>query len=102
MDQRYRSEIYLRYNMLYKDRHIKITASCDVWMMKKSVVSAAAIVDYNRCHTPRHGIKEAFDVSFRYSSTCGFLILPKLIWRKSDWCIPGQSLCKHGSHVFDW
>ncbi|GFU73738.1 hypothetical protein TNCV_1659511 [Trichonephila clavipes] len=43
--------------MLYKDQTIKITTSCDVWMMTKSVVSFATIVGYNDCHTPRHRIK---------------------------------------------
>ncbi|GFU93918.1 hypothetical protein TNCV_1661411 [Trichonephila clavipes] len=36
--------------------------------MTKSVVSVAAIVGYNRCHTLRHRIKEALDVSLWYSS----------------------------------
>ncbi|GFW18121.1 hypothetical protein TNCV_4006611 [Trichonephila clavipes] len=38
-DQRYHSEIYLADNMFYKDQTIEITASCDVKMMKKLVVS---------------------------------------------------------------
>ncbi|GFX02504.1 uncharacterized protein TNCV_727581 [Trichonephila clavipes] len=73
--QRYHSEIYLADNILYKDQTIKITATCDVWMMTKSVVSAAAIVGYNRCHMRRDGIKEALDVSLGHSSLCGFRIL---------------------------
>ncbi|PRD34972.1 UNVERIFIED_CONTAM: hypothetical protein NCL1_12936 [Trichonephila clavipes] len=77
-DQKYHSEIYLADNMLYKDQMMKITASCDVWMTTKSVVSVASIVVYNRCHTPRHRIKEALDVWVGYSSPCC--------------CIPGQSL----------
>ncbi|GFV58250.1 uncharacterized protein TNCV_4019871 [Trichonephila clavipes] len=36
--------------------------------MTKSVVGVAAIVGYNRCHTPRHRIKEDLDVSLGYSS----------------------------------
>ncbi|GFS85472.1 transposon Tf2-9 polyprotein [Trichonephila clavipes] len=40
---------------------IKITASCDVWMMTKSVVSVATIISHNRCHPPRHRIKEALN-----------------------------------------
>ncbi|GFX78027.1 uncharacterized protein TNCV_971811 [Trichonephila clavipes] len=101
-DQRYHSELYLPDNMLFKDQTIEITASCDVWMMTISVVSVASIVGYNRCHTPRHTIKNALDVSLAYSSSCGFHILPKLIWCSSSWCNPGQSLCKSGPHVFDW
>ncbi|GFX33371.1 uncharacterized protein TNCV_812331 [Trichonephila clavipes] len=89
-DQSYHSEIYLADNMLYKDQTIKITASCDVWMMTKSVASIDAIVGYNHCHTPRHRINEAFDVSLGYSSRCGIHILPKLIRCSSGWCIPGQ------------
>ncbi|GFT43084.1 hypothetical protein TNCV_5119501 [Trichonephila clavipes] len=50
--------------------------------MTKSVVIVAAIVGYNRCHTPRHKIKEALDVSLGYSSSCGSRILPKLIWQR--------------------
>ncbi|GFS62971.1 uncharacterized protein TNCV_2054461 [Trichonephila clavipes] len=88
--------------MLYKDQTILIAASCDVWMITISVVSIAAIKDYNSCHTPRHRIKEALDVSLGYSSPCGFHILPKLIWCSIGWCIPVQSLCKHGPHVSDW
>ncbi|GFY09552.1 uncharacterized protein TNCV_4322301 [Trichonephila clavipes] len=67
-DQRYHSEIYLAHNVLYKDQTIKITASCDVWMMTKSVVCVATIVGYNRCHTPRHSIKKALDVSLGFGS----------------------------------
>ncbi|GFT24122.1 hypothetical protein TNCV_2063731 [Trichonephila clavipes] len=55
-----------------------MTASCDVWMMVKSVVSVTVIVGYNPCHTPRHRTKETLDVSLEYSSPCGFHILPKL------------------------
>ncbi|GFV85222.1 DUF5641 domain-containing protein [Trichonephila clavipes] len=55
--QRYRSEIYLADNMLCKDQKIKITASCDVWMMTKSVINVAATVGYNRCLRPRQRIK---------------------------------------------
>ncbi|GFT67021.1 hypothetical protein TNCV_1348631 [Trichonephila clavipes] len=36
--------------------------------MTKSVVSVAAFVGRNRCHTPRHGIKEALDEYLEYSS----------------------------------
>ncbi|GFW64276.1 hypothetical protein TNCV_2415261 [Trichonephila clavipes] len=36
--------------------------------MTKSIVSVAAIVGYKCCHTPRHRIKEVFDVSLGYSS----------------------------------
>ncbi|GFT30946.1 hypothetical protein TNCV_1683201 [Trichonephila clavipes] len=36
-------------------------------MMTKPVVSVAAIVGYNRCHTPRHRIKDTLDVSLGYS-----------------------------------
>ncbi|GFT74172.1 uncharacterized protein TNCV_5027041 [Trichonephila clavipes] len=79
-EQRYHSEIYLVDNMLYKDQTIKIPALCDVWMMKKSVASAAVIVGYNPCKPPRPRIKEALDVSLGYSSPCGVHILPKLIW----------------------
>ncbi|GFX84083.1 hypothetical protein TNCV_4858911 [Trichonephila clavipes] len=50
--------------MLYKDQTIKITDSCDVWMTK-SVVNVAAIIGYNRCHTPRHRIKEALSRASR-------------------------------------
>ncbi|GFU72135.1 uncharacterized protein TNCV_3049951 [Trichonephila clavipes] len=63
---RYYSEIYLADNMLYKGQTVQMTASCDVWMMTKSVVSVAAIVGCNRCHTPWHRIEEAFDVSLEY------------------------------------
>ncbi|GFV96176.1 uncharacterized protein TNCV_1871361 [Trichonephila clavipes] len=94
----FHSEIYLADNMLYKDQTIKITASCDMWMMTKSEVSLSAIVGYNRCHTPRHRIKEALDVSLRYSTTCGFIILPKLIWFRSGWCIPSR--CASMDHTF--
>ncbi|GFX88502.1 transposable element Tc1 transposase [Trichonephila clavipes] len=69
-DQRYHSEIYSEDNMLYKDQ-IKITAFCDVWMMTKSAVSVEFTVGYNHCHKPRHGIKEALNVSLGYSSPCG-------------------------------
>ncbi|GFU64567.1 hypothetical protein TNCV_305061 [Trichonephila clavipes] len=58
--------LFGRYN-LYKDQTIKIPASCDVWMMTKSVVRVTTIVGYNRCHTPRHRIKKALDVSLGYS-----------------------------------
>ncbi|GFW08895.1 uncharacterized protein TNCV_3474491 [Trichonephila clavipes] len=101
-DQRYHSEIYSADNMLYEDQTIKITASCDVWMMTKSTVRAATIVGYNRCHTPRQRIKESFDVSMEYSSSCGFHMFSKLCWRSGEWCIPFQSLCKQGPHVLDW
>ncbi|GFV59462.1 hypothetical protein TNCV_4921531 [Trichonephila clavipes] len=66
---------------------IKITASCDKWIMTKSVASVAAIGDYNHCHMPRQRIKEALDVSLEYSSPCGFHILPNLICCTSEWCI---------------
>ncbi|GFW68215.1 hypothetical protein TNCV_1880971 [Trichonephila clavipes] len=80
---------------------IKITASCDMWMKTKSVVSVAAIVGYNHFHTLRHRIKEALDVSLGYSSPCGFPIMPKLIWCRMVY--PGsQSTCIHTPHVFDW
>ncbi|GFU87200.1 hypothetical protein TNCV_1059121 [Trichonephila clavipes] len=81
--------------MLYKDGTIKVTASCDVWMMTKTVVSVTAIVDYNGLLSPQHITIEALDVSLGYSSPCDFHILPKLIWCSSGLCIPGQSLCKH-------
>ncbi|GFW47866.1 hypothetical protein TNCV_2400531 [Trichonephila clavipes] len=73
-------------------------------MKAKSVGIVVAIVGYNHCHTSRHRIKEALDVSLRQSSLypCGFQILPKLIWCSSGWCIPGQSLYKYGPHVIDW
>ncbi|GFY11936.1 hypothetical protein TNCV_4974361 [Trichonephila clavipes] len=89
-------------NMLYKDERIKITVFCDVGMIITSVVNVATNFGYNLCHTPRYRIKEASDVSLRYSSPWGFHILPKLIWCSSRECIPGQSLCKHGPHAFDW
>ncbi|GFW36674.1 uncharacterized protein TNCV_1956741 [Trichonephila clavipes] len=57
------SENYLADNMLYKDQTITVTASCDLWMMTESVVSVDVIIGYNWCHTPRHRIKEALDVS---------------------------------------
>ncbi|GFS50258.1 hypothetical protein TNCV_3491 [Trichonephila clavipes] len=53
---------------MYTDQTIKITPSCNVRMMAKSVVSVAAIVGYNHCHMPRHRIKEALDISLEYSS----------------------------------
>ncbi|GFT87747.1 uncharacterized protein TNCV_4000961 [Trichonephila clavipes] len=87
--------------MLYKDQTIEITASYDTWMMTKSVVSVAAIVDYNHCHTARHRVKEALDVFLGYSSPCGFHILQKFILCSNGWCILGTSLCKHGPHVGD-
>ncbi|GFU50312.1 hypothetical protein TNCV_301451 [Trichonephila clavipes] len=34
-----------------------LTASGDVWMVTKSVVSVAAIFGYNHCLTPRHRIR---------------------------------------------
>ncbi|GFU64261.1 hypothetical protein TNCV_3780721 [Trichonephila clavipes] len=83
-----------------KDQTIEITASCDVWMMTKSVVSVIAIVGYNCCHTPRHRFNETLDVSLGYSSPCGFHILPNLIWSSSEFCIPGLSLYKLGPLVF--
>ncbi|GFW45381.1 hypothetical protein TNCV_4734881 [Trichonephila clavipes] len=43
-----------------------MTASCEVWMMTKLVVSVAAIIGYNRCHMPRHRIKEALDEPLSY------------------------------------
>ncbi|GFW94199.1 hypothetical protein TNCV_1979391 [Trichonephila clavipes] len=65
---------------------IKITAFCDKWMMTKSVVSVAAIVGYNRSHTPRHKIKEALEVSLGYSSLDAVSIYcQKLIWCSSVW-----------------
>ncbi|GFS53355.1 uncharacterized protein TNCV_1327121 [Trichonephila clavipes] len=67
-DQRYHSEIYLAENMFYKDQTIKITVSCDVWMMTKSVVSVAVIVGYYRCRTSWLRIKEVLAVSFGYNS----------------------------------
>ncbi|GFY17807.1 hypothetical protein TNCV_1075421 [Trichonephila clavipes] len=83
---------------------IKITAFCDVWMMAKLIVSVAAIVGYSHCHChiPWHRTKEALDAYLEYSSPRGFHIIPKLIWCSRGWCIPDQSLCKHGSHVFEW
>ncbi|GFT29008.1 hypothetical protein TNCV_3586591 [Trichonephila clavipes] len=54
-DQKYHSEIYLADNMLYKDGTIKITASCGVCMMTKSVVSVATIVAMPAA--PRLGIE---------------------------------------------
>ncbi|GFU33761.1 hypothetical protein TNCV_2048191 [Trichonephila clavipes] len=81
---------------------IKVTASSDVRMMTISEVSIAIIVGYNRYHTPRHGIKEAFDVSSGYNSSCISHILSKLIWCSSGWCIPSQSIFKHALHIFDW
>ncbi|GFW78875.1 uncharacterized protein TNCV_2058961 [Trichonephila clavipes] len=81
--QGYHSEIYLADNTLFKDQTIKITASCDVWMMPKSVVNVAAIVRYD-CHTLRHNIKEALNASLGHNSPCGFRILPKLIWCCSE------------------
>ncbi|GFX01206.1 transposable element Tcb1 transposase [Trichonephila clavipes] len=69
---------YLADNMLYKDETIKITISCNVWMMTKSVVSVAAIVGYNHCHTPRHRIKEALDVSLGYRSPSSFKHIAKV------------------------
>ncbi|GFY23869.1 uncharacterized protein TNCV_3536631 [Trichonephila clavipes] len=92
-------EIYLTDNILHKNQTIEITASCDVWMMTKSVISVTTIVGYNYCHTPQHRTKEALDVSLECISPCGFRILQKLIWCGSEWCIPEQSLCKHGPHV---
>ncbi|GFX51891.1 uncharacterized protein TNCV_3063091 [Trichonephila clavipes] len=99
-DQRYHSEIHLADNMLYKDQMIKITASCNVWMMIKSVVSVARNAGYNHCNTLRHEIKEALNVFLGYRSPCGFHILAKLIWCNREWCIPVQSLCKHEPHTF--
>ncbi|GFW51734.1 uncharacterized protein TNCV_1186661 [Trichonephila clavipes] len=78
-DQSFHSEIFLASNMLYNHQTVKITSSCDVWMMTKSVVSVNAIVDYSRCRTPRQRIKEASDVSLGYSRPCGFHLLPKSI-----------------------
>ncbi|GFY07818.1 hypothetical protein TNCV_4287541 [Trichonephila clavipes] len=43
--------------MLPKYQTIKMTTSCDVWMMTKSEVSIAAIVDCNRYHMPQHRIQ---------------------------------------------
>ncbi|GFV76719.1 hypothetical protein TNCV_4729391 [Trichonephila clavipes] len=53
--------------MLYEDQTIKITDSCDVGMIAKSVVSITTIVGFNRYHRPRHGIKEDLDVSLGYT-----------------------------------
>ncbi|GFT80550.1 hypothetical protein TNCV_5122581 [Trichonephila clavipes] len=75
--------------MLYKDQAIEITVPCDMWRMTKSIVSVAAIVGRNLCHTPRYRIEEALDVFLGYSSPCDFHILPKLIWSSSGWLIPG-------------
>ncbi|GFV93697.1 uncharacterized protein TNCV_365981 [Trichonephila clavipes] len=52
-DQKYHIKIYFAENM-YEGQTIKNTASCDVSMMTKSIVSVAAIVAYNHCHTPRY------------------------------------------------
>ncbi|GFS92832.1 uncharacterized protein TNCV_1162201 [Trichonephila clavipes] len=81
--QRYHNEIYLANLMVYKDQ----IDSSEVWMIIKSVVSAAAIMGCNHCHTPRHRIKEALDVSlgYGYNSPRGFHILPKLICCSSGW-----------------
>ncbi|GFU90285.1 uncharacterized protein TNCV_2717431 [Trichonephila clavipes] len=51
--QRYHSEFFLADNTVYKHQTIKITDSCDVWMMTKSVFRVATIVVYNHCHMPR-------------------------------------------------
>ncbi|GFW73993.1 hypothetical protein TNCV_545171 [Trichonephila clavipes] len=59
-------------------------------MMTKSVVSVATTVGYTHSNTPHCRIKEASNVSLRYSSSCGFHILPKLIMYKPGWCIPGS------------
>ncbi|GFW32529.1 hypothetical protein TNCV_676871 [Trichonephila clavipes] len=88
--------------MLYKDQTIKITASCDEWMMTNSAVSVSDIVGYSHCYAPQHKSKEALDVSLGYTSPCGFSILPKLVCCSRGWCIPGQSLCKQGLYVLDW
>ncbi|GFV98333.1 transposable element Tc3 transposase [Trichonephila clavipes] len=87
-------------NMLHKDETIQITASCDMQMMTKSEVSVVAIVDYSLCHTPRHRIKEALDVSLGYSSPCGFHVLSELIRCNSGRRILGQ-LCKHTFSIRD-
>ncbi|GFV71701.1 hypothetical protein TNCV_3534891 [Trichonephila clavipes] len=71
-------------------------------MMTKSAVNVASIVGYNHCHMPRHKIKDTLVEYLGNSSSCGFHILPMLIWCSSGRCILGQLLCKHGSHVFDW
>ncbi|GFY20765.1 hypothetical protein TNCV_1119991 [Trichonephila clavipes] len=66
--------------MLYEDETIKITPSCDEWMMTKSV---AAIVGYDRCRTPRQRLKEAL----------GYMRLPhiaKVDPVQQRGCIPGQ------------
>ncbi|GFV54155.1 hypothetical protein TNCV_1027271 [Trichonephila clavipes] len=68
-------------------------------MMTESVVSVAAIVGYNRCHTPRHRIKEPLDVSLGYSNSCGFHILPKLNWCSSGLSIPGQLLFREQTYT---
>ncbi|GFU73438.1 hypothetical protein TNCV_3052221 [Trichonephila clavipes] len=73
-------------NLMYNDQTIKITSSCDVWMMTKSEVRVAAILGCNHCHTPRHVIKEALDVCLGNSNPFGLHILPKKIWYHSGWC----------------
>ncbi|GFS90706.1 hypothetical protein TNCV_3771301 [Trichonephila clavipes] len=70
--------------------------------MTKSVVSVAAIVGRKGYHTHKYRIKEVMDVFLGYSSPCGFDALQKFISCSNGWCIPGQSLCKRGPHVFNW
>ncbi|GFU91204.1 hypothetical protein TNCV_4925341 [Trichonephila clavipes] len=73
-----------------------------MWMITKSVDCVVTIAGYNPCHTSRHRIKEALDVSLGCSSPFGFHRLSELIWFNSGLCITSQSLCNHGPHAFDW
>ncbi|GFY21971.1 hypothetical protein TNCV_3296151 [Trichonephila clavipes] len=75
---------------------IKITASGDVWMMPKSVVSVIAIVGFNPCHTPQYRIKEALDVSL--SSATSHHDISKLESDHRD--VAGRSCIQHNAIPF--
>ncbi|GFS57026.1 hypothetical protein TNCV_4238181 [Trichonephila clavipes] len=74
--------------MLCKGQMIKITASCGMWMMKKSEVSVTVMIGYSHCHIPQHRIKEAMDISFGYSS-------PRQTYCQSRSGVAANSVCSH-------
>ncbi|GFX93426.1 hypothetical protein TNCV_1093661 [Trichonephila clavipes] len=49
--------------MLDNGQTITITASCDMWIMTKSVISVTTIVECIHNHTPRNRIKEVLVVT---------------------------------------
>ncbi|GFX61753.1 hypothetical protein TNCV_1382511 [Trichonephila clavipes] len=87
----------------------QIVVDQDQWSVTcNNIWCFTTIVGYNHCHTLLHGIKEALDASFGYSSPCGgFHILPKLICGVAESGVSRSSHCAIRDHIFfplaiDW